>query len=302
MAEVAAQVETGLDLVGATAIEDALQEDVANTIADLMKCGIKLWVLTGDKMETAINIGYSCKVLQEDMTLIKLQAVNGDPDSVARQLDKLVQHFGQVTTLAKNFFEVFNERLGDTKAGLKKLKRGLGRPMRSASRLFGGKSKGESEREGGSKEVMGESSGLEGVDEETETILPEGVDLSQLESQHMALIIDGPSLTHILGNKEQERNLLQIACICKAVIACRVSPSQKALIVRLVKKNVFPGPMTLAIGDGANDVGMIQEAHVGVGISGKEGRQAVNSSDFAIAQFRFLRRLLMVHGRWNYRR
>lgn len=96
--------------------------------------------------------------------------------------------------------------------------------------------------------------------------------------------------------------LLQIATICKAVIACRVSPSQKALIVNLVKKNVYPMPMTLAIGDGANDVGMIQEAHVGVGISGKEGRQAVNSSDFAIAQFRFLRRLIMVHGRWNYRR
>lgn len=81
-----------------------------------------------------------------------------------------------------------------------------------------------------------------------------------------------------------------------------MSPSQKALIVRLVKGSVSPKPMTLAIGDGANDVGMIQEAQVGVGVSGKEGRQAVNSSDFAIAQFKFLRKLIMVHGRWNYRR
>ena len=70
----------------------------------------------------------------------------------------------------------------------------------------------------------------------------------------------------------------------------------------MVKNGITPMPVTLAIGDGANDVSMIQEAHLGVGISGKEGLQAVNSSDVAIAQFRFLTRLLLVHGRWNYRR
>ena len=63
-----------------------------------------------------------------------------------------------------------------------------------------------------------------------------------------------------------------------------------------------PGVRTLSIGDGANDVPMLQGAHVGVGISGQEGMQAVNNSDFAIAQFRYLKRLLFVHGRWNYRR
>jgi len=86
------------------------------------------------------------------------------------------------------------------------------------------------------------------------------------------------------------------------VIACRVSPLQKAEMVRLVQTGVSPRPVTLAIGDGANDVPMIQEASVGIGISGREGRQAVNAADFSIAQFRFLRRLLLVHGRWNYRR
>jgi len=84
------------------------------------------------------------------------------------------------------------------------------------------------------------------------------------------------------------------------VIACRVSPKQKALLVGLVRQNVVPEPVTLAIGDGANDVGMIQEAHVGVGISGKEGKQAVNASDFAIAQFRFLENLVLIHGRWDF--
>ena len=69
----------------------------------------------------------------------------------------------------------------------------------------------------------------------------------------------------------------------------------------MVRRGVVPEPITLAIGDGANDVPMILEAHVGVGISGNEGMQAVRSSDYAIAQFRFLKRLMLVHGRTNYR-
>ncbi|GMH50204.1 hypothetical protein TrRE_jg8488 [Triparma retinervis] len=290
MAAAAEFVESDLELVGATAIEDALQDDVAGTISDLMQCGIKLWVLTGDKMETAINIGYSCKLLQDEMTLIKIQALDNNPDTIKLQLQKLAGHFGQVTKLSKNFFEVFNERVERRKTQWRT-------GIRRVSTMFsvGNRHTNESS--------MTDDTGDDSADDEVEeTILPEGLDLSQLESQDMALIIDGPSLAHVLGDKESERLLLQIACICKAVIACRVSPSQKALIVRLVKRNVLPLPMTLAIGDGANDVGMIQEAQVGVGISGKEGRQAVNSSDFAIAQFRFLRRLVMVHGRWNYRR
>merc|ERR1719183_3446895 len=100
--------------------------------------------------------------------------------------------------------------------------------------------------------------------------------------------------------------IFAVASSCEAVVACRVSPKQKALLVKLVRTFVEDNgeeePVTLAIGDGANDVGMIQAAHVGVGISGLEGQQAVNSSDFAIAQFRFLERLLLVHGRWNFRR
>ncbi len=84
------------------------------------------------------------------------------------------------------------------------------------------------------------------------------------------------------------------------MVCCRVSPKQKALVVKLVKDGV--DTMTLAIGDGANDVSMIQAADVGVGISGEEGLQAVNASDYSIAQFRFLKRLLLVHGHWSYAR
>ena len=105
MASAAALVECDLSLVGATAIEDALQDDVPNTIADLMQCGIKLWVLTGDKMETAINIGYSCKLLQEEMTLIKIQAIDDNPETIKLQLQKLAGHFGQVTKVSEGRLE-----------------------------------------------------------------------------------------------------------------------------------------------------------------------------------------------------
>lgn len=107
-------------------------------------------------------------------------------------------------------------------------------------------------------------------------------------------------LLQALGDDRHKSLLLQLAMLCEGVICCRVSPLQKALIVRLVKDGI--GAMTLAIGDGANDVSMIQAADVGVGISGEEGLQAVNSSDYAIAQFRFLKRLLLVHGHWSYYR
>uniref|UniRef100_A0A7N5JA72 Phospholipid-transporting ATPase n=1 Tax=Ailuropoda melanoleuca TaxID=9646 RepID=A0A7N5JA72_AILME len=93
---------------------------------------------------------------------------------------------------------------------------------------------------------------------------------------------------------------LDLALSCKAVICCRVSPLQKSEIVDVVKKRVKA--ITLAIGDGANDVGMIQTAHVGVGISGNEGMQATNNSDYAIAQFSYLEKLLLVHGAWSYNR
>jgi len=149
-----------------------------------------------------------------------------------------------------------------------------------------------------------------------------------------ALIIDGKSLTYALED-DFKKKFLDLATGCASVICCRSSPKQKALVMsfpmevafyefyycgfglvnrrfcfvnrrfcfqvtRLVKSGT--GKTTLAIGDGANDVGMLQEADIGVGISGVEGMQAVMSSDIAIAQFRYLERLLLVHGHWCYSR
>jgi phospholipid-translocating ATPase len=114
------------------------------------------------------------------------------------------------------------------------------------------------------------------------------------------LVIDGASLSHAFGEPYTKDLLLELATRCRAVVCCRTSPLQKALIVRLVKDGL--GSMCLAIGDGANDVSMIQAADIGVGVAGEEGLQAVNSSDYAMGQFRFLKRLLLVHGSWSYLR
>ncbi|EPY75657.1 hypothetical protein CB1_001596013 [Camelus ferus] len=173
-------IEKNLQLLGATAIEDKLQDQVPETIETLMKADIKIWILTGDKQETAINIG----------------------DALLKEND-------------------------------------------------------------------------------------------------FALIIDGKTLKYALTFGVRQY-FLDLALSCKAVICCRVSPLQKSEVVEMVKKQVKV--ITLAIGDGANDVSMIQTAHVGVGISGNEGLQAANSSDYSIAQFKYLKNLLMVHGAWNYNR
>ncbi|KAI8580635.1 hypothetical protein K450DRAFT_236545 [Umbelopsis ramanniana AG] len=224
----AEMIEQNLFLLGATAIEDKLQDGVPDTIHTLQEAGIKVWVLTGDRQETAINIGYSCRLLNEDMSLI---ICNED------------SHFSTKTFLEAKLHEVTEAREQHSHYG------------------------------------RGENQGH--------------------HEDPMALIIDGRALTFAL-EKDIERIFLDLAKRCKAVICCRVSPLQKALVVKLVKK--YSHSILLAIGDGANDVSMIQAAHVGVGISGVEGLQAARSADFSISQFRFLRKLLLVHGSWAYQR
>jgi len=95
-----------------------------------------------------------------------------------------------------------------------------------------------------------------------------------------------------------QRKFVEIGIRCRTVICCRVTPIQKANVVKAVRHNL--NAVTLAIGDGANDVAMIQAAHVGVGIMGREGAQAVRASDYAFLEFRFLKPLLCVHGRYTY--
>ncbi|KAL9108896.1 MAG: hypothetical protein Q9227_006427 [Pyrenula ochraceoflavens] len=228
--EVSDRIEQELTLVGGTAIEDRLQDGVPDTIALLGDAGIKLWVLTGDKVETAINIGFSCNLLSNDMDLIVLKFEDNDTETARTELDKNLAIFG-----------------------------------------------------------------LTGSDAE---LAAARLNHEPPDPTH-AVVIDGDSLRLVLSDELRQKFLL-LCKQCKSVLCCRVSPAQKAAVVQLVKTGL--AVMALSIGDGANDVAMIQEADVGVGIAGEEGRQAVMSSDYAIGQFRFLQRLVLVHGRWSYRR
>ena len=118
--------------------------------------------------------------------------------------------------------------------------------------------------------------------------------------KRLALIIDGPTLTFAVEDEQTKLAFFRLGLTAASVVCCRVSPKQKADVCGIAKSQ---GPwITLAIGDGANDVPMILEAHIGVGVRGKEGTQAVRSGDYAISQFQYLEKLLLVHGRWGYRR
>jgi len=267
--------EKDLTVLGITAIEDKLQDEVPEVINDLGNAGIKVWVLTGDKVETAINIGYSCRLLLPNMLLIRLQNRADSSTTVKEQVRLLHRHFKRLIEDTITFGEIWaNIRKG-----------------------FGGGDGGKSDTRSSAASELPTT-----LPEPLLTNTEQAPKFEELTSDHLGLVVDGPALLEILDDPQIEKMFLQLAQLCRSVIACRVSPLQKRLIVRLVKLGSTKKPITLAIGDGANDVGMIQEAQVGVGISGKEGRQAVNSSDFAIAQFKFLRNLMLVHGRWNYRR
>ncbi|XP_054466422.1 probable phospholipid-transporting ATPase IM [Anoplopoma fimbria] len=230
------EIEKDLLLLGSTAIEDKLQDGVPQTIEQLSKADIKIWVLTGDKQETAENIGYSCNLLREEMNEVFVVSGNS-PEDVRQELRNAL-------TCMK----------------------------------------------------PGDDSGFL-----PESILRKGVKVisDEVANGEYGLVINGHSLAYAL-ECSMELEFLRTACMCKAVICCRVTPLQKAQVVELVKK--YKQAVTLAIGDGANDVSMIKAAHIGVGISGQEGMQAVLSSDYSFAQFRFLQRLLLVHGRWSYLR
>uniref|UniRef100_A0A8C5T8P1 Phospholipid-transporting ATPase n=1 Tax=Malurus cyaneus samueli TaxID=2593467 RepID=A0A8C5T8P1_9PASS len=224
LADVFNFIERDLELLGATGVEDKLQEKVQETIEALRLAGIKVWVLTGDKHETAVSVSLSCGHFHRTMNILEL-----------------VQHKSDSTLVAflKKYLLVT-----------------------------------------GTKSIF--------------------LSLNRIKEDHViqhGLVVDGTSLS--LALREHEKLFMEVCKNCSAVLCCRMAPLQKAKVVRLLKTSPEK-PITLAIGDGANDVSMIQEAHVGIGIMGKEGRQAVRNSDYAIARFKFLSKLLFVHGHFYY--
>jgi phospholipid-translocating ATPase len=113
-------------------------------------------------------------------------------------------------------------------------------------------------------------------------------------------MIDGQTIDIFMSNKALDELFFSVATLCPSVCVCRCSPTQKALIVKKITQ--YTQKRTAAVGDGGNDVGMILEANVGIGIVGKEGKQASLASDFSINQFSYLRRLILWHGRLSYKR
>uniref|UniRef100_A0A673BYR4 Phospholipid-transporting ATPase n=1 Tax=Sphaeramia orbicularis TaxID=375764 RepID=A0A673BYR4_9TELE len=213
--DTAVQIETNLTLLGATGIEDRLQENVPDTITALREAGIQVWVLTGDKPETAVNIGYACRLLEEEDLVINMSCKN-------------------------------------------KVRRPLSASLKVGCLI------------------------------QTD---PRNVDTTP----DISLVIDGRTLAMTLSSDLQER-FVELAKHCRSVLCCRVTPLQKSAVVKIIREKLKV--MTLAVGDGANDVNMIQAADVGIGISGQEGMQAVMMSDFAISRFKHLKKLLLVHGHW----
>ncbi|XP_068998882.1 phospholipid-transporting ATPase ID isoform X1 [Embiotoca jacksoni] len=276
------EIEQDMMLLGATAIEDKLQEGVPETIAVLSLANIKIWVLTGDKQETAVNIGYSCKMLTDEMTEVFI--ISGHTvQSVRQELRKARETMIELSRTRDGGKEEGMERWGEACF----MGNGFREGQEGDSTAAGGEGEGEEERGGGGRKQVRCTP--------PPSSSPNFMDISG----DFALVINGHSLAHAL-EADMETEFVLTACACKAVICCRVTPLQKAQVVELIKKH--KKAVTLAIGDGANDISMIKSAHIGVGISGQEGIQAVLASDYSFSQFRFLQRLLLVHGRWSYLR
>jgi phospholipid-transporting ATPase len=233
---VAEKIEGNLILLGCTAVEDKLQEDVPSTIHDLRQADIKIWMLTGDKLGTAINIGRSCRLLEDNMKVIQCKEL-----PIRECLDEFKK-------IAKQIQDVGDQQ-----------KIGLCIEGASIDFIF-----------------------YDADDPEKRQQYPE--------------ITNDPSL--IKMTEVMREIFISFAKVCHSVIVCRATPKQKQETVRLMKQEF--GTITLSIGDGANDVPMIMEAHIGVGLYGEEGMQAVQASDYAIGEFRFLWELVLAHGHWHY--
>lgn len=246
MEEVADSIERELVLLGGTAIEDRLQDGVPESISTLAQAGIKLWVLTGDKVETAINIGFSCNLLGNDMELLVVKTDLLDADRKSHGIDSNDSSHVIIDKLITKYLQDHFQ--------------------------------------------------MQGSDDELKYAISD----HSAPSDRFGVVIDGDALKLALAEPEIQRKFLLLCKQCKAVLCCRVSPAQKAAVVKMVKETL--DVMTLAIGDGSNDVAMIQTADIGIGIAGEEGRQAAMSSDYALGQFRYLTRLLLTHGRWSYKR
>ncbi|XP_060272473.1 phospholipid-transporting ATPase IK isoform X24 [Ovis aries] len=278
------EMEQSLELLGATAIEDKLQDGVLETIKCLKQGNIKVWVLTGDKQETAVNIGFACELLSENMIILEEKEIVRILEVYWENNNNLQGGKKKELPLQFKMALVINgEFLDQLLLSLRKEPRALVQNV-NVDPLESWQEPGEERVDFLQARRLSLMWRTLGIQLRSSGLAPQQEDSKTLQS----------------SEERRERAFMELASRCQAVICCRVTPKQKALIVALVKK--YQNVVTLAIGDGANDINMIKTADIGIGVAGQEGMQAVQNSDYVLAQFCFLRRLLLVHGRWSYMR
>ena len=234
--KVYATIECNLILLGATIVEDKLQENVPEVIKELREAEIKIWMLTGDKLSTAYNIALSCNLINKKIKTFFIEGKERQLDENLNIINKAEQE-----EIIINFVKEYNYFVGDLEGGFME---------------------------------------------------------ENIHKKKFGILVDEKALLTITENEEIANMFLSVAKKAIAVICCRVSPLQKSQVVKLLK-NYDNSKITLAIGDGGNDVSMIMEAHIGIGIYGEEGLRAAQSSDYAIGEFQVLRRLIFFHGYLN---
>ena len=266
-------IEKNFELLGATIVEDKLQDQVPETIKQLKYAKIKFWVLTGDKMNTAVNIGYSCNLISKEQQIFKLQL----------EKDKNLNVNFESNYLINKFFSDFNSYL---------------KKLAEKYNIIPDNSPKSRRRNSVILDNPDISSNSESVSDENINLALYKTLEQKKYNESYSIIIEAPILISLFQDEDQTEKFLSICYNSNSVLCCRVSPFQKSQIVQKMKQ-FSPDSVTLAIGDGSNDVAMIMEANVGIGILGEEGMSASKASDFAIGEFKLLKRLLFFHGRTN---
>lgn len=261
--EIAEEIEKNLEIVGVTAIEDKVHEGVSETIGNLTRAGIKVCILTGDKSETALNIAYSTKLFNANINLVAVKGSNSA--DIENYLVSVLSKYLFYPSKINNFVVKDEARVPQ---------------VSSFDRILS----------------------ASGAKPKKEKLQIKAIPKRRIKYLNIGIVIDGDSFAVIAASQQLTSYLMILMSVCQSAIFGRVSAQQKAQIVKMVRNSFVFNPCTLAIGDGANDISMLHEANVGVGILGKEGSQAANSSDFAIGKFQLLDKLVLYQGRWNYHR
>jgi phospholipid-translocating ATPase len=249
------EMERGLDFLCVTGVEDLLRQGVRSSITSFREAGIKVWMLTGDKLETAKCVSICTGFKAENQDFLSISGVS--PDEIEFQLDRLITKsirksasLGRNSNFYSSNYNDFQINPGDTQ----------GHRLSSSGDL----------------------------------------QITKILIDDKCLVISGDTLDCILKDKALRKKFLSKAPLASSVVLCRCAPKQKSTIASLLKNTL--GKVVCSVGDGGNDVGMIQASSLGVGIEGREGRQAALASDISVVEFSHLQQLLFWHGRLSYLR